>query len=130
MITKSHLVSGLAPGRELGRELGIWVPEARPAGAAVIRTYPMAGNFFHPPHPHAQAHHPIDFINPDCNLLGIKTLRTSANFDFFLKIGAKDCKIPQIQLHSCVDFQKFNAEKCVFSRYRSCPYSRKRAFQS
>ena len=74
MITKSHLVSGLAPGRELapelGRELGIWVPEARPAGAAVIRTYPMAGNFFHPPHPHAQAHHPIDFINPDCHLLG------------------------------------------------------------
>ena len=72
MITKSHLVSGLAPGRELGRELGIWVPEARPAGAAIIRTYPMAGNFFHPPHPHAQAHHPIDFINPDSRLLGKK----------------------------------------------------------
>ena len=46
------------------------VPEARPAGAAIIRTYPMAGNFFHPPHPHAQAHHPIDFINPASQILG------------------------------------------------------------
>ena len=35
-----------------------------------------------------------------------KILRKSAKFDDILKIGAKDCKIPQIQLHSCVDFQK------------------------
>ena len=30
----------------------------------------------------------------------------SAKFEDILKIGAKACKIPQIQLHSCVDFQK------------------------
>ena len=73
MTTNSHLVSGLARGTGAGAGAGTMVPEARPAGAAVIRTYPMAGNFFHPPHPHAQAHHPIDFINPDSHLLGKKS---------------------------------------------------------
>ena len=32
----------------------------------------MAGNFFHPTHPHPHTDHPIDFINPDCYLLGKK----------------------------------------------------------
>ena len=54
-------------------------PEARPAGAAVIPTYPMAGNFFHPTHPHPHTDHPIEFINPDSHLLG-KSIHTKSNF--------------------------------------------------
>ena len=34
----------------------------------------MAGIFFHPTHSHPHTDHPIDFINPDCHLLGKKSL--------------------------------------------------------
>ena len=45
------------------------------------------------------------------NAIGVKIckeLAKSSKIDDILKIGAKACKIPQIQLHtsSCVDFQK------------------------
>ena len=35
-----------------------------------------------------------------------KMLRKSAKFDDILKIGAKACKIPQVQLYICVDYQQ------------------------
>ena len=49
-------------------------------GSAEIRIFnfvllPMPGEFFHPPHPHSQAHHPIDFINPACQLFGEKKFK-------------------------------------------------------
>ena len=49
-------------------------PAGRPGGLPYIA---MAGNFFHPTHPHPHTDHPIDFINPDCHLLGKKSFESS-----------------------------------------------------
>ena len=57
---------------ELKMELKISGPAGRPAGRAEVPPYPMAGKFFHPPHPPAQVRPRIDLINPDCHLLGKK----------------------------------------------------------
>ena len=51
---------------------GISGPAA--AGPGRLKSYPTPwpANFFHPPHPHTQVQTRIDFINPDCHLLGKK----------------------------------------------------------
>ena len=43
---------------------------APPPPQPTFRAYAIAGKIFHPPHPHTHTHHLIDFINPDCRLLG------------------------------------------------------------
>ena len=56
---------------------GSWVPEVRgPAGRAAGCPYPTPwpGKFFHAPPPPTHTDHTIDFINPDCHLLGKKKI--------------------------------------------------------
>ena len=49
---------------------------AGPAGRAGSSPYiAKAGKIFQPTHPHTHTPHLIDFINPDCHLLGKNILR-------------------------------------------------------
>ena len=51
----------------------------------------MAGNFFHPPHPHSHTDHPIDFINRDSHLLGkLEARNNRSNAELEKNIAADD----------------------------------------
>ena len=53
----------------------IWAiigPRAGRPGGRLSVPYPMAGKIFIPTPPHTHTDHTIDFINPDCHLLGKK----------------------------------------------------------
>ena len=67
---EGELITGTGAGTGTGTD---GCRACRPAGPFGQHS-PRPGTFFHPPPPHTHTDITIDFINPDCHLLGKKYL--------------------------------------------------------